>query len=400
MVRKKPGNNKFLKQLNQTDILNLIRSQKSISRAELSEQSGLTPTAIGVIVSNLLEAGHILETGTGKSKGGRKPVMLQINSQSRFSIGVDMDVDYIRFVLMNVAGETVAEKTVVIYGQADLEKIVGIIVDNTKGLLKEHSLSKEKILGIGISVPGIIDQASGDIILAPNLGWRNADIRTPLVEATGIPVFVENESMASAIGENWVGACQGCDDFVCINIKSGIGSGIFIRGKPYRGVGGTAGEFGHVSVDENGIKCGCGNYGCLETVASADRIVEKAKKLARQGTLTGLDKDANIDDINIGMISEAARKGDEAARSILLEASMYLGIAISNIINILNPEKIVLGKEFVKFSDIALSYIRKVAESRSLEQAASEVQILESSLGDKASVLGAAIIPVKSFFGQ
>ena len=400
MNKKKTGNNKFLKQLNETDVLNLIRINKAVSRADLSLMTGLTPTATGGIISNLLKKGIIHETGTGKSKGGRKPILLELKSRSFFSIGIDFDVDYIHFVLIDLLCEVVSEKRLTIQKGIKIPDLIRLMADNIKEIMAENSVSNEYYLGIGISVPGIVNDRSGEIILAPNLEWRNINIKPQLQEILGLPVFIENESRASAIAEHWIGACQGSSDFVCANIKSGIGTGVFINGKLYRGATGSAGELGHVTVDENGIKCGCGNYGCLETLASTSRIVEKAGRLLKQGALSGLEEGINTSDLTLEMVITAARKGDETARGLLLEASRYLGIAISNIVNILNPEKIVIGKDFVKFNDLVIDHIRKIVESKALKQAKSGLMISASQLGEKASVLGAAIIPVKTLFGQ
>jgi N-acetylglucosamine repressor len=213
-------------------------------------------------------------------------------------------------------------------------------------------------------------------------------------------VYVENEAMSSAICENWLGVCQNVENFVCVNIKSGIGAGIFTNGRLYRGAGGSAGEVGHIVVDENGLRCGCGNYGCLETMASTGRIVEKARKMVRQGIASSLNEMPDADDISIDNIVEAARSGDEAARGILLESARFLGIALSNLVNTLNPSKIVIGKDFVKYGDLVMDCIKSIVGSKALKTNASKVEMLTSEIGEKASTLGAAIIPLKVLFGR
>lgn len=400
MTKKKTGNNQYLKQLNQSIILDLIRIHKSISKAELSQITGLSPTATGMITSSLLEAGYIYETGTGESKGGRKPVMLELKPGSFYSLGVDYDVNYINVILVDITGEIIYEQ------QADLSEgeVFTSVITRTqvmiRNIMDKFRISTERLLGIGFSIPGMVDSENNVIVLAPNLGWKKADVNACMKEFSKVPIYVENEAMASAICENWIGSCQGVNSFVCINVKSGIGAGIFTHGRLYRGSGGCAGEVGHIVVDENGPRCGCGNYGCLETMASTTRMVEKSRRLVRQGTVSILNKYENTDQIGIDQIVEAARMGDETARNILTESARYLGIAISNLVNTLNPSKVVIGKEFVKYSDLVIHYIKEVVNSKALQSAASKVEITASAVGEKASTLGAAIIPLKVLFGK
>jgi N-acetylglucosamine repressor len=400
MTRKKTGNNKYLKELNQKVLLDLVRIHGAVSKAELAEWTGLTPTAVGVISGSLLEMGYLHETGTGESKGGRRPVLLELRSESFYSIGVDIDVRTITAVLMDIKGSTVREELVEFPEGADFETAGGIIVDMVGQLTKQAAISPERLLGVGISIPGMVDSETRSVVLAPNLGWRDADLQTWLSRHFTVPVYVENEAMASAICENWIGSCQGINDFVCINIKSGIGAGIFTGGKLYRGAGGSAGEVGHIVVDENGPRCGCGNYGCLETMASTAYVVEKARKLVRQGIVSSLNTYEDTDKIGMEEIIREARKGDEASRGILNEAARYIGIAISNIVNTLNPSRIVIGREFVQYGDLVMEQVKNVVSGKALKAPASRVEILASDIGEKASMLGAAIIPLKVLFGR
>lgn len=400
MTRNKTGNNKFLKEFNQKAILDLIRIHNAISRAELSQLTGLSPTAIGIIASSLLEEGYIHETDIGESKGGRRPVLLELKPDSFYSVGVDLDVNYINIILMDITGKPVCERNLSRSENIGFEDTVIEIEDTVQKMLVDFSIETDKLLGIGMSIAGMVNNDLCKIVLAPNLGWKDISIKPFLKKFLNIPIFIENEAMSSAICENWIGMCQGINNFVCINVKSGIGAGIFTGGRLYRGTSGSAGEVGHIIVDENGPRCGCGNYGCLETLASTDRIVESTKKLIRQGVVSSLNAIENVDVINIDSIVQAAKDGDAASRSILLESARYLGLAISNIVNTLNPSKIILGKEFVKYSDIVLDYIKDVVEHKALKSPSSIVQIMASEIGERSSVLGAAIIPLKVFFGK
>lgn len=399
MTKGKTGNSKFLKAYNETGILDLIRVKQAVSRADLSKETGLSPTAIGVIVSSLIEKGYIHEIGTGESRGGRKPVLLELKPDSRYAVGLDIEVDSIQYVLMDITGRLAAEGSVQLEDNS-AEAVVTASEACIRGLLEKHSIGMERLLGIGISVPGMVDSVSHRVVLAPNLGWEDEDPAGMLRERIGLPVYIENEAMSSAICENWIGSCQVAGNFVCVNIKSGIGAGIFTGGRPYRGTGGSAGEVGHIVVDENGPKCGCGNYGCLETVASTASIVEKTKRMVRQGVVSSLNEIENVDDITLEDITAAARAGDTAAANVLEEATRFLGIALSNLVNTLNPSRIVLGKDFTIYGDLVLDKLRSIIDCKALKRPASNVELVISEIGERASVLGAAIIPLKKLFGR
>lgn len=399
-MTKRTGNNQFLKQLNQTIILDLIRVNKAISKAQLAEITGLSPTAIGMITSSLQEQGYIHETGIGESKGGRKPVLLELKPRSYYSVGVDFDVDYMNILLVDITGEIISEKASRVSHWESVEKVMEKMESMIGEILSEFSIETEKLLGIGISVPGMVEWEQCEVVMAPNLGWEKVAVKDYMKRFQEVPIYLENEAMASAICENWVGSCQGINNFVCINIKSGIGAGIFTHGRLYRGASGSAGEVGHIVVDENGPKCGCGNYGCLETMASTSYIVEKARKLVRQGSVSSLNDVEDADGITIEDVIRAAKSGDGTAINILNESARYLGIAISNIANTLNPSKVVLGKEFVKYADLVMEQIVSVVACKALKSPAAHMDIAASTIGERASTLGAALIPVKTLFGK
>lgn len=394
------GNNMFLKEHNQKEILDLIRTTGAISRADISSITGLSPTAVGSIVANLMEQGYIHQRGVGESTGGRRPVLLELKPRSFYSIGVDFDIDYINIILVDITGEIISEKLWNTPNLGPFENTMLKIESLIREILNESSIDVDVLLGIGLSVPGLVDIETGKLVLAPNMGWMNVDPKGWLEKLFPVPVFIENESMASAICENWIGSCKGVNNFVCINIKSGIGAGIFTGGELYRGESGTAGEIGHIVVDENGPKCGCGNYGCLETMASTSRIAEKARRLVRQGIASSLNAVADVEDIDIEQVIKAAREGDEAAKNILMESARYLGIAIAGVVNTLNPSKVIIGKEFVKYANLVLDHIKSVVALKALKSPASKVEIMASPIGEKASALGAAVTPLKTLFGR
>lgn len=396
----KTGNNKFLKQFNETSLLELIRTNKQISKADLAQLTGLSPTACGTIVTNLLEKGHIREAGIGVSKGGRRPNLYELNPKSYYSIGVDIDVDYIRFILMDITGNVEYRDKISSGFDQSVTESITLIEEKVQQIIELNDIKDDRLLGVGVSVPGMVDNVTHEVIFAPNLGWERVDLERMMSDMGSFPIFVDNEAMCSAISENWIGCCTEQKDFVCINMKSGIGSSIFASGNLYRGCSGSAGEIGHIMLDHNGPKCACGNYGCLETLVSTKAMVEKAQKLVRQGLIPDFPETQDINSINsIDDIISAVKAGNEAARVILVEAAGYLGLAISNLINTVNPSRIVLGKELIKMPEDILEHLRSIALAKALRYPASRVEIIISELGDDSSALGAAIIPLKKLFG-
>lgn len=399
MLNNETGNSKFLKAYNEAGILDLIRRGKALTRADLSKATGLSPTAAGVIVSALIERGYLREMGSGESKGGRKPVLLELKPDSYYSIGFDIDVDGIYYIMMDITGRVIYENLRALK-LPDPDVAVSAVLLCVEEIAESFPVDLDRLLGIGISVPGMVDAATQKVVLAPNLGWENVNLRAMLKAQLDLPVYIENEAMASAVCENWIGACQGAGDFVCINIRSGIGAGIFAGGRPYKGAGGSAGEVGHIAVDEKGMRCGCGNIGCLETVASSGRIVEKARSMIRQGKLSSAGGMENVDEISLAHIVEAAKAGNTEMKGLLQEAAKYLGVALSGIINTLNPSKIVLGKDFTRYGDLVIDLIRDVIDKKALRRPAAEVELIISEIGERSSTLGASILPLKILFGK
>lgn len=366
------GNNKMVKKLNESTVLDIIRTEKAISKADIASITGLSSNAVGLIATNLINEGYIYISGIGPSKGGRKPDLLSLKPNSYYSIGVDIDTDRVRFALIDITGQVIYTSRVkmdCVRNHNNVFKVINEEIEKNKNY---------RLTGVGIAISGQVDTEDKKILFAPNLKWQNIGIKDKINK--DINVYIENEAMASAIYESWCGICQGVNNFICINSKSGIGSGIFIDGKIFRGSSGSAGEVGHIILDINGPKCECGSNGCLETYASSLRIADMLKK-------------ASIDEVIC-----LARKGDNAAIEALELSATYLGVAISGLINTLNPEKIVLGKDFVKYADLIIDDIRKTVREKALKLAAEKAEITVSKESILSSVIGAAILPLTKIF--
>ena len=393
------GNNRFLKEFNRSLFLDILRQRGFVSKADLAKITGLSPTAAGTIVESLLENDFIEETGAGESSGGRKPILYTLRQGTYFSIGVDVDVLGLNFIVIDLTGKECFSKYISTKKGISAEEVGDLIAGTTEKIIEELKILKERLIGIGISVPGFIDVKTSEIVMAANLGWKNSKLSEQVEKQLGVKVFLENEAMSSAVCENWVGKCQGIDNFICINVKTGIGAGIFAEGRLYRGSGGSAGEVGHIVVDENGPLCGCGNHGCLETISSTSSILKQAKEKFDYKRLV-ISKNDKSNELSIEDLAISAKLGDLELKAIFEKSAHYLGIAISNLVNSLNPSVVVIGKEFVKYAELSMDEINKVVKEKALSYPASQVTIISSSIGEKSSTLGAAIIPLKVIFGK
>lgn len=256
-------------------------------------------------------------------------------------------------------------------------------------------LTPEEIAGVGVGSPGPLDPETGVVQTAPNLGWRDIDVRGFLQGEFNIPVFVENDVNAGTLGEYRLGAGQGASSLVGIFVGTGIGGGIVLDGKLHRGFNKTAGEIGHMVVQPGGPVCGCGQKGCLEAVASRtaiDRMIRADLKTGKKSLITDLIKKSDTQ-IKSRALAEAFEKKDKVVCSALARATEYLGIAVGGLINFLNPETIVLGGGVVEaLESYYLPEVRKIALKYSFPNASKDVKIVPSKLGDEAGVLGAAVI--------
>lgn len=373
----KTGNSRYLREMNQARVLDIIRTREGISRIGLAEATGLSATAVGVIVKSLLEDGYIHETGEGASSGGRKPTLLQLRPRSWYGVGIDVDARFLYLSVLDHAGQVLWQKRQPGNGAVGPDITLERVETLFRQALGETGIAVERVLGFGVSVPGIVEREGRRIAFAPNLSWTDVTLREPLSERLGLPVYVENESVCSTLCEQWMGSCREVEDFVHVNIDTGIGAGLFLKGSLYRGTTGSAGEVGHIVVDDEGPSCTCGNRGCLETLASLDGMVRQSGAESFESFLASV------------------RSGEPRAVAVMDRASRSLGRAVSMLVNTLNPRRIVLGKRFPEYADLALKTVRAAVESEALKWPASFVEVVPGSYGEESSSYGAAILPIR-----
>lgn len=388
------GSFDLMKQINISAILNLIRKKSPISRTNIVEETGLAHGSVSKITRGLLNLGFVREIGIGQSSGGRPPVFLQLDPSVGDVIGVNLGLGYIEAVLMNLEAKIKVRSRIELketnkeYVLENIEKIIFDIINRES--------EKGNIIGIGIAFHGIVDSSKGKSIFAPYYHFGNENIKEKFEKKFSLPVLVDNDVRAMAVGESWFGAAKGIENFISVNVTSGIGSGIVIGGELFTGVNYSAGEIGHILIDINGPKCTCGNNGCLEVYVSHDRIIKKYIELIKSGMDSKIPK--NLDKIKIEDICKAANIGDESAIKVIKEASSYLGVGLVDVVNMFNPTKIILSGEIMLSREIVLEIVKKRIKSRALSRKAAEVIIEETGLGDNAASIGGATLIIKEFF--
>ena len=383
---RKTGDLNLVKEINKSIVLDYIRHQSPISRARIAELAGLTKATVSSLVNELIGSRLVQEIGAGASSGGRKPMMLLFNGTAGYSIGVDLGVDYILVVLTDLSGRIVFERR-----HAHTNTSVERVIDALKAAIREAAdqapASAYGIIGIGIGIPGISD-GQGRVLFAPNLGWENVPLGPAIEEAFGVPVVIDNEANAGAVGELQFGTGQAADNLVYLSIGSGIGTGIVLNKELYRGSSGFSGEFGHTSIELEGKPCRCGNRGCWELYASESALLEEARKQLED---RGLD---------VGRLIRLAEQGDEAAIRLFERWGFYLGIGIVNIMNGINPGLIVIGGKLAEAEQWLKAPLLAAVERRSMPYPRAGMGLKFSGLGARSTVLGACSFAISKFFAS
>lgn len=389
-----------MKQLNISAVLNVIKNNGGLSRADIAKLTGLTPASISNISKQLIESKYLVERGMGESSGGRPPIILELNPEARYVIGVNIGVGSIQVVVTDLGAKIICrDEMLVPVSKGSKDLVIKDLVKLINEVLVSSNIDSEKVLGVGIAMHGIVNTDTGISEYAPYYNWVNVNLKEELQSILKYPVFIDNDVRAMAIGESWFGSAKDISNFVMINVSNGVGAGIIIENKPYYGVDFSAGEIGHIVVDVDGAKCNCGNYGCLETVVSNNSIVKKAIKAIKQGSNSLLiDIKENIEDLTIDDICKGASLNDDVSMYVLKEAARYLGMGISNLVNILNPRNVVVVGEIFEDTQYVIEALREIVDKRSMKLPNKSIRITKSVLGKEAAVIGAATLVIKELF--
>ena len=387
------GDMQLVRQMNRAAILQLIRERGPISRVVLARLSKLTAATAFSIVEELADLGLVRESGIGASEGGRRPMLFEFNPNAFAAVGVDLRANRLIAVVTDLDAHPLARIVRPYQGEIDGAEGARLISEVAQGVIHRSGVSREKLVGWSISVPALIEVDSGVVVRAINLGWEQVPLSNLLDGQLDVPVHIIDVSFALAVAETYFGAGRGVQNLICVNVGGGVGSSIVIGGQLYRGIDGVAGEIGHMTVDDSGPQCRCGNYGCLERLAASPAITERAIKGLKQGAVSSIRDlvEGKLEEVTVQVIVEAAKSGDEFARGILAETGRYLGVGIANIVNLLNPEMVVVGGGVSQVAgELLLEPLREAVRLRAFEVPVRRARIVPADLGIEASAIGAA----------
>ncbi len=330
----------LMRAINRHKVLYTIRNRSLISRTDISRSTGLSPASITSITAELIKEGLLLEKQTGNSLVGRRPVLLSINPEGAFTLGVFLSVQRISVVIINLQADILANFSMP-FEEKDTspESIADIIMQAVHQCMWSTKLSKNEISGIGVAVPGFVDSFTGMIRFLPNYQWRSVDFKEILFQKLQIPIYIDNSANSLTLTEQWFGKGQDVDNFIVVNLAHGVGIGIVINGQLYMGHSGIAGEFGHTVIDPSGPSCRCGKQGCLEAYVGNYAILKKARVLAYGGAWNA----DSPEDLTIEDIIDRAFSGEKILIDLYEEAGRMLGIGIANLAEIFDPEKIIIS---------------------------------------------------------
>lgn len=377
-------NHHVVKKGNKSLVLDKIKYNSPISRASVASQVGLNKGTVSSLVNDLLEEHLVYESGPGESSGGRRPVMLLFNEKAGYSIGIDLGVNYLLGVLTDLNGNIHTEKQIT-FKNLSYEEIEIKLFETIEFLLTSTPECPHGVIGVGVGVPGIVDK-DDNILLAPNLNWRNINLKEVLEERYNLPIIIENEANAGAYGEKNFGAGKDFENVIYVSAGIGIGVGLILNGSLYKGSNGFSGELGHMTIQADGAKCRCGNEGCWELYASEQALTRKAEKL---------DIPSDMQDLE-GLVT-LAESGNDEVIALFEQTGDFLGIGINNIINIFNPQQVIIGNRLAYSEKWLKKPLNKRIANQALWFQQNDLQIDFSELSTRSTALGVAAFSIENF---
>jgi glucokinase-like ROK family protein len=329
-----------IRRSNQLSVLKSIYATGSISRQQIAEETGLSTATVANVVTDLLNYGIVIESGFEESQGGRPRAILTAHTTNGYLVGIDVAETYIHFDLFDL-GLNLCHATQHALNSAENRpaQIAAHITNGLDELLEQLRVPQEKVLGVGVSMPGPVDPRSGVSIFAPNWGWHDVPLLAMLKEQIDLRIYLDNPLKALALAELWFGSGRGAANLVAVNLGTGVGAGVVVDGALYRGASNCAGEWGHTNIAIDGWECRCGSHGCVEAYIGAPGIIRMIREIAPQSSLLQQDDQT----ATITALADALHRDDPVARQVLGEAVRYLGPAIANLINMFNPQVVVIG---------------------------------------------------------
>lgn len=390
------GDHSVMRELNRTLVLDYIKRSSPVSRAAIARETSLAKPTVSAIVEELIDRELVREIGVGPtaSGGGRPPILLEFNARSQFFVGVQFGIKRTNVVVADALGQELDRATIKTPARS-ATRAISSTVKQIKALMKKANAPMDRLGAVGVCVPGLIELETGECLLAPNLGWHHVPLREKLEDAVDAPVYVVNTADAAVVVETIEGAAQGYDNVVLLYvIGQGVGASVISEGKLLHGARGLVGEIGHNHVPGATRACNCGKVGCLETLTDGASIARAAVEAIQAGQKTSL-ADLDPDELTSVDVSAAAAEGDEVALGILEDAGRMLGVAASWLINLFNPDVLLVGGGVANAGEPLLGPLEEAALEHTLAESAEKVDIHVWTLGADAAVTGAVWVALQ-----
>jgi glucokinase-like ROK family protein len=401
------SNISLVKKHNLHAILLTFLHNRSISRVQLAKQTSLSSTTITNLTAELIEHGIIVDTdvdarvvGQPRRRVGRPRRMLRLVADARYVVGVHIGIGIFRVAITNLHAEIMCSQMYHFHVDQPALEVLDEIVRLIQTTIVEAQIDNNLILGVGVGASGLVNHRTGVNLNATRLGWRDVPMREYLENRLGMPVCVDNNVRNMALGEAYFGLGRGVDVLAFIYGRIGVGAGIVVNGEVFRGSRAGAGEIGHtIILPHNGELCRCGQHGCLETLVSEPVLVHEAQIIAEKHPDSILSMNLNqLDGKPIECIFAAARAGDQLSRALIEHRMHYLGIALANLVNVLNPELIILGGMFAEGSDLILPTVKAAVSKLAFAGLGKDVKVQPTGFGWRAGVIGSASLALKVLF--
>lgn len=393
----------LLRQRNVTVVVGKISSDGPITQREIVNSTGISFAKVNTITSILNKIGLTIENGKEESNGGRRSTLFDINPNYRYAVGIQLSHTRIQTIIGNLKGKILFEENFPYDKNVGKEAVTNLMLESIERTINKSNIPMNKFLGIGVAIAGLFNPNDGTALPFPHLvKWGNVSFKDIIAEKFNLPCYVNNVANAAALAELNYGLGKGIKSFLYLNVGSGLGMGIIFDGKLYEGISGSAGEFGHISVDDHGPLCECGNLGCLEAIASTQAIVKQAQTLLQQGVASNILTIVNDDitKLDFDLICKAANESDKLAFNLIDKMGQNLGEGIVTIINLFNPARVIIGGKISCARNLVTNSIMNIVQKRALEIPRRHTDIVFSQMGGHSGTIGAIVPVIEKFFKE
>ncbi|MEW6355055.1 MAG: ROK family transcriptional regulator [Planctomycetota bacterium] len=390
----------------QISLLRALRHAAPLPPDTLASLLGITRPTCARLIQGMARKKWIRKAGLGDSTGGRRPVLWDIAPDAAHVGGLAIEVGRMTAAAADMSGQVAARNECDFDVDAGLDAFVSTAARLIEETISAAQIAPEQLIGVGVTAPGVVDRRAGSLVFCAHYRdvewWRDVPLLARLRERIAAPFILDYHSNACLLGGHWFGAQRGAANMIYIPVETqGLGVGILINGEVYRGAGGSAGEFGHMTIEQNGRLCRCGGRGCLEAYVSGAEIVRKAQAIRKAGGQSSIFHGlAAGDEPTVRAVAEAAQSGDRIGRGIVEETGQALGVGIANLVNLLNPSLVVIGGDVARAGDVLLDAVRSVVRRRALEKSAGEVRFLCADSSPDDMLRGTIAMVLQETFGS